>query len=459
MRIKVRLNKVTKVEIIGIDAQEARQFLRDLGVTFDTPPPFTAEEQAGIDAIGRFCEQNPSGADDDAQEVGVNGGIPAWWGTAKESPPDPVKAGAFSPARPTGPTEDEKDALERAGTALNPPAGLRGWVSIEEDIAAAGKKAFADLPLAAKLAMENQLRTEGIIQANPPTPQATPFDELADQVWNGRVQANPPNNQQRAQEVQLAYNLKNTLSVMRTQDSLEYFAQATQLAQGEAKTEPRPSSPQEPAIEPPAKAEAPSGASLKVPAGVIISCRGNRWTWRCTVPAWVGSSTQKWPTRGAARQDAIRWLESDPPLADKSGSYNPDVFDRTREREKWPDGFKLYFESGEWIWMGPDDWYGPPFPTYRAALDNLLEAAAKPPAPVELPPPMAAMLPGAKAKEEAALVAPKEAFYTHPGAGWGPFEDGGLVKHLVCNGKGCTGCDRQGCKRCQEKPKRAFKRF
>jgi hypothetical protein len=454
MRIKVRLNKVTKVEIIGIDAQEARQFLRDLGVTFDTPPLFTAEEQTGIDAIGRFCEQNPSGAEDDSQEVGVNGGTPAWLGKAKETPP--VR---FDTQHPTGdlfdgdswtvepdldgpPTSGPSPSSEEAKQEVNPPGHLRGPAEIEEDIAAAGRKPFADLPLAAKLDVENQL--QGILGQQGPVANMTVTDQqraLTQEVGN-----------------QLAYRQWGQ------QQSILNIAQGTQLAQGEAKTESKPSSPSEPAIEPPAKAEAPSSASLKVPVGVIVSCKGNRWTWRCTVPAWVGSSTQKWPTRDAARQDAIRWLESDPPLADKHGSYDPDVFDRTRERNKWPEGFRIYFALGKWHWENQGDEHGVsiPFATYRDALGSLHRAVSRfadPPEPPSPPPPMAAMLPDAKAKEEAALVAPKEAFYVHPGAGWGPLEDGGLVKHLVCNGKGCTGCDRQGYKRCLEKPKRAFKMF
>jgi hypothetical protein len=49
--------------------------------------------------------------------------------------------------------------------------------------------------------------------------------------------------------------------------------------------------------------------------------------------------------------------------------------------------------------------------------------------------------------------------YIHPGAGWGPMEDGGIVKHLVCKGSGCDACNHQGCKRCIEKPPRKWKGF
>jgi hypothetical protein len=532
MRIKVRLNKDVKVTIIGADSTETKQLLRDLGVIVTCqgcqdgkdPPgpgfnPFDgvaeiecpvcqlsaadragrARDKAGADMIAGFEKlypPTPGVQELPGEPVGVGGSWhPTWWDKAKETPPI-----CFDAKHPTGDLfdgdswtaepESDREKLDREARALgygaasdhatsgsspsaeeakqevNPPGHLRGRAEIEEDIAAAGKKSFADLPLAAKLEVENQLRTEGIIQANPPTPQATSFDGLADQVQRAQGLGN-----------QLAYR----------QFTNQGIVQATQLAQGEVKTEPKPSSPSEPAIEPPAKAEAPSSASpkkrgpvpgiprprepepnpgLKVPAGVIVFCKGNRWTWRCTVPAWVGSSTQKWPTRDAARQDAIRWLESDPPLADKSGSYDPDVFDRTRERKRWPYGFRVYFAMGKWHWECLDGQTSDPFATYREALDSLLSLHSvdpatdiPEPAPVEPPPPMAAMLPDAKAKEETALVAPKEAFYIHPGAGWGPFEGGGLVKHLVCNGKGCTGCSRQGYKRCLEKPKRAFKVF
>ena len=71
---------------------------------------------------------------------------------------------------------------------------------------------------------------------------------------------------------------------------------------------------------------------------------------------------------------------------------------------------------------------------------------------------------GPVSASDAAPVAADPSLWIHPGSGWGPVEESGLVKHLVCGGKGrlgggrvggrarasdvCQPCGGQGYKRC-----------